>query len=52
MIRFALEILVNLKSFKREGRAGFNPKTGEKVDIPARHVVKFTVSKTMKDSLA
>ena len=36
---------------KRKARMGHNPKTGEKIKIPAKTVVKFRVAKTVKDSL-
>lgn len=32
-------------------RPGRNPKTGEAVTIPAHKTVRFTVSKTLKDSV-
>jgi DNA-binding protein HU-beta len=34
---------------KRKARIGRNPKTGEKIKIPAKTVVKFRVSKSVKD---
>ncbi len=37
---------------KRKARKARNPKTGEPVSVPAGLKVKFTVSKTFKDSLA
>jgi DNA-binding protein HU-beta len=36
---------------KRKPRMGHNPKTGEKIKIPAKTVVKFRVAKAAKDSL-
>lgn len=36
---------------ERKSRAGVNPKTLEKITIPARKVVKFKVSKKLKGSL-
>ena len=34
---------------KRKARIGRNPKTGEKIKIAAKTVVKFRVSKSVKD---
>lgn len=39
------------KSKKRAKRTGVNPKTGEKIDIPAMKVARFKPGKTLKDSL-
>jgi len=36
---------------RRQARVGRNPQTGEKVDVPAKKVVKFTVSKDIKQAL-
>jgi len=36
---------------KRAARTGRNPQTGKAIKIPARQVVKFSVSKGLKDSL-
>jgi DNA-binding protein HU-beta len=36
---------------KRKARMGHNPKTGEKIKIAAKTVVKFRVAKAAKDSL-
>jgi len=36
---------------KRKARIGRNPKTGEKIKIAAKTVVKFRVSKSVKDSV-
>jgi DNA-binding protein HU-beta len=36
---------------KRKARIGRNPKTGEKIKIAAKTVVKFRVSKSVKDAL-
>jgi DNA-binding protein HU-beta len=36
---------------KRKARIGRNPKTGEKIKIAAKTVVKFRVSKAVKDSV-
>ena len=40
--------LVLKKTKKRKGR---NPATGEEIDIPAKTVVKFSLSKTCKDAI-
>jgi len=37
------------KSKMRAARTARNPKTGEPVNVPAMQVVKFQVSKTLKD---
>ena len=34
-----------------KARTGFNPKTQEKIQIPAKTVVKFRLSKTAKDAI-
>ena len=36
---------------KRKKRTGVNPKTGEKIIIPARKVPKFTAGKALKDAV-
>jgi DNA-binding protein HU-beta len=36
---------------KRKARTGFNPKTQQKIKIPAKTVVKFRVAKAAKDSI-
>lgn len=35
---------------KREARIGRNPRTGESLEIPAKHVPKFTALKALKDA--
>ncbi len=35
----------------RKARTGQNPQTGEKIEIPARRVPKFTPGKTLKDKI-
>ena len=35
----------------RKARTAWNPKTGETVQVPAKRVVKFRVSKDMKTSI-
>ena len=36
---------------QRKARTGFNPKTQEKIQIPAKTVVKFRLSKVAKDAI-
>jgi DNA-binding protein HU-beta len=36
---------------KRKARTGFNPKTQQKIKIPAKIVVKFRVAKAAKDAV-
>jgi DNA-binding protein HU-beta len=36
---------------KRKARNGVNPKTGAKIKIPAKTVVKFRVAKAAKDAI-
>jgi DNA-binding protein HU-beta len=36
---------------KRKARTGFNPKTQQKIKIPAKMVVKFRVAKVAKDAI-
>ena len=36
---------------KRKARPGFNPKTRQKIKIPAKTVVKFRVAKAAKDAI-
>lgn len=40
-----------LKVATRAARVGRNPQTGEDIQIPAAKVVKFTVTKDLKDAL-
>ena len=37
---------------KRDARVGRNPRTGEAVEVPARRVPVFKVSKELKDKVA
>lgn len=37
---------------KKDERNGINPKTGEKIVIPSKKVVKFKVGKKLADSVA
>lgn len=43
--------LGKFKVLKRKARMGRNPQTGEPIPIPAKKVVKFTVAKTLKDTI-
>lgn len=46
--------LIGFGSFsvsKRAKRQGINPKTGEKITIPATKVVKFKAGKALKDTV-
>ena len=36
---------------KRKARQGINPRTGEKIKIPAKTVVKFRIAKACKDAV-
>ena len=36
---------------KRKARTGFNPKTQQKIKIPAKTVVNFRVAKAAKDGV-
>ncbi|SNR59446.1 DNA-binding protein HU-beta [Humidesulfovibrio mexicanus] len=40
-----------LKANQRNERAGYNPKTGKPIRIPARITVKLTLSQSFKNSL-
>jgi len=35
----------------RKSRTAINPRTGEKVEVPAKKVAKFTPSKNLKDAI-
>lgn len=39
----------SFESRERSARQGLNPKTGEKIAIPAKHVPAFTAGKQFKD---
>lgn len=41
----------SFKVNKRAGRTGRHPQTGAAIEIPPSNVVKFTVSKRMKDAV-
>lgn len=49
--KFAIPGLGILKLNKRKARLGRNPATGEQIKIPAKTVVKFTVSKACKNAI-
>jgi DNA-binding protein HU-beta len=36
---------------ERKARTAINPKTGEKVEVPAKKVVKFTAAKDLKQAV-
>ena len=40
------------KVTKRSARIGINPRTGEKLQIPAKTVPKFSAGKSLKDAVA
>lgn len=48
---FSLPGLGKLVLKKRPKRKGRNPATGESIQIPAKTVVKFNLSKTCKDAI-
>ena len=48
---FTLPGLGKLVLVDRKSRQGRNPQTGEVIQIPAKKVVKFRVSKACKDSV-
>ncbi len=48
---FVLPGIGRLKKVERKARVGRNPQTGEKIRIPAKKVVKFTVSKACKEAI-
>src|SRR4029434_9703464 len=48
---FTLPGIGKLVKQKRKARMGINPKTGEKIKIAAKTVVKFRVAKAAKDSV-
>ena len=41
----------SFKVVERNARNGRNPRTGEKIQIPAQKAVKFSTDKTLKESL-
>src|SRR6202166_3632260 len=48
---FVLPGFGKLVKQKRKARSGFNPKTQQKIKIPAKSVVKFRVVKAAKDAV-
>jgi DNA-binding protein HU-beta len=48
---FVLPGFGKLVKQKRKARSGFNPKTQEKIKIPANTVVRFRVAKAAKDAV-
>ena len=48
---FPVPGLGKVSMIQRKARMGFNPKTQEKIQIPAKTVVKFRLSKTAKDAI-
>ena len=48
---FVLPGFGKLVKQKRMARTGFNPKTQQKIKIPAKTVVKFRVAKAAKDAI-
>ena len=48
---FVLPGFGKLVKQKRKARTGFNPKTQQKMRIPAKTVVKFRVAKVAKDGV-
>ena len=48
---FVLPGFGKLVKQKRKARMGFNPKTQQKIKIPAKTVVKFRVAKAAKDGV-
>jgi DNA-binding protein HU-beta len=48
---FVLPGFGKLVKQKRKARTGINPKTQQKIKIPAKTVVKFRVAKAAKDAI-
>jgi len=48
---FVLPGIGRLVRAERKARIGRNPATGEAIKIPAKRVVKFRVSKSVKDAI-
>jgi DNA-binding protein HU-beta len=48
---FVLPGFGKLVKQKRKARTGFNPKTQQKIRIPAKTVIKFRVAKVAKDTV-
>lgn len=49
--KFTLPGLGKIELKNRKKRMGRNPRTGEAMEIPAKRVVKFRVSKQAKDAI-
>ena len=49
--QFVIPGIGKLVKSHRKARKGRNPQTGETINIPAKTVVKFRVSKACKDSI-
>lgn len=50
--QFVIPGIGKLVKAQRKARAGVNPKTKEKIQIPAKTVVKFRVAKACKDAVS
>ena len=50
--QFVLPGFGKLVKAQRKARVGINPKTQQKIKIPAKTVVKFRVAKAAKDAIA
>ena len=48
---FTLPGIGKLVLSKRKARKGFNPATGEQINIPAKTVVKMRVAKACKEAI-
>ena len=48
---FPVPGLGKVSMIQRKPRTGFNPRTQEKIQIPAKTVVKFRLSKVAKDAI-
>jgi DNA-binding protein HU-beta len=48
---FALPGFGKLVKQKRKTRTGFNPKTQQRIKVPAKTVVKFRIAKAAKDTI-
>ena len=48
---FVLPGIGKLVLSKRKARKGFNPATGEQINIPAKTVVKMRIAKACKDAI-
>ena len=48
---FPVPGLGKVSMIQRKARTGFNPRTQEKIQIPAKTVVKCRLSKTAKDAI-